>query len=92
MDFNIVNENNKFKLGNIITIFKIPESDKEIALFSLEDYDKDIASLHVAYLNRDAEGYDYISEIKDSKIYKKAMLVVKDMMEIINKEDNNKKL
>lgn len=84
MEFNAINKNNEFKLGNIITIFKIPESDKEIALFSLEDYDKDIANLYVAYLNKDDEGYDYITEIDNDKIYKKAMLVVKDMMEIIN--------
>ena len=84
MEFNAINKNNEFKLGNIITIFKIPESDKEIALFSLEDYDKDIANLYVAYLNKDEEGYDYITEIDNDKIYKKAMLAVKDMMEIIN--------
>ena len=84
MEFNAINENNEIKLGNIISIFKIPESDKEIVLLSLSDYDKDLSSLHVAYLNKDNEGYDYISEIDNDKVLKKAMLVVKDMIEIIN--------
>lgn len=84
MEFNAINENNEFKLGNIISIFKIPDIEKEFALFSLEDYDSDIANLQVAYLNRDEDGYDYISEIDDNKIYKKAMLVVKDIIEVIN--------
>lgn len=84
MEFNAINENNEFKLGNIISVFKLPDIDREFALFSLEDYDTDIANLHVAYLNKDTDGYDYITEIDDDKIYKKAMLVVKDMMEVIN--------
>ncbi len=84
MEFNAINENNEFKIGNIISIFKLPDTDREFALFSLEDYNTDMANLHVAYLNRDGEGYDYITEIDDDKIYKKAMVVVKDMMEVIN--------
>jgi len=92
MEFNVVNDNNEFKIGNIIAVFKIPESDREMVLFSLEDFEKDIANLHVAYLNKNNEGYDYITEIDDKKVYKKAMLVVKDMMEVINKEDNSKKM
>ncbi len=84
MEFNAINENNEFKIGNIISIFKLPDLDKEFALFSLEDYDKDMASLHVAYLNKDNDGYDYVTEIDDDKIFKKAMNAVKDMMEVIN--------
>lgn len=84
MEFNAINENNEFKIGNIISIFTLPDIDKEFALFSLEEYDKDLANLHVAYLNKDNDGYDYIAEIDDDKIYKKAMMVVKDMMEVIN--------
>lgn len=84
MEFNAINENNEFKLGNIISVFKLPDIDREFALFSLEDYDTDIANLHVAYLNKDTDGYDYITEIDDDKIYKKVMVVVKDMMEVIN--------
>ena len=30
MEFNIINEESKFKLGNILSVFKIPESEKEI--------------------------------------------------------------
>lgn len=84
MDFNIINEKNEFKLGNIISVFKIPNIEREIALFSIEDFDDDIASLNVAYLNTDSNGYDYLSEIKDDDVLKKAMLVVKDMMQMTN--------
>lgn len=81
MEFNVINENNNFKLGNILSVFKIPESEKDIVLFSLEDFDdKDEPSLQVAYLNTDSNGYDYITEIENEKILKRAMEVVKDMM------------
>ncbi len=87
MEFNVVNENSNFKLGNILSIFKIPESEKEIVLFSLEDFENiDEGSLHIAYLNTDIDGYDYISEIEDENISKKAMLVVKDLIGVIMSE------
>ena len=41
MDFNILNENNEFKLGNIISIFKLSGIDREFALFAIEDFDID---------------------------------------------------
>lgn len=84
MEFNIIDENNEFKLGDIITIFKLPDSDREIALFSISDFEGEDASLNVAYLNTDNEGYDYIEEIKDEKVLKNAMEVVKDIMGVIN--------
>lgn len=84
MEFNIINENNEFKLGDIITIFKLPDSDREIALFSVSDFEGEDASLNVAYLNTDSEGYDYIEEIEDEKVLKNAMEVVKDMMGVIS--------
>lgn len=84
MEFNVINENSNFKLGNILSVFTIPESEKEIVLFSIEDFDNtDEGSLHIAYLNTDSSGYDYISEIKDEEIEKKAMLVVKDLIGVI---------
>ncbi len=87
MEFNVVNENSNFKLGNILSVFKIPESEKEIVLFSLEDFEStDEGSLHIAYLNTDINGYDYISEIEDENIEKKAMLVAKDLIGVINHE------
>ncbi len=86
MEFNVINEDSNFKLGKIISVFKIPESEKDIVLFSLEDFDdNDGASLQVAYLNTDNNGYDYITEIENEKILKKAMKVVKDMIGAINK-------
>ena len=86
MEFNVMNEDSNFKLGKILSVFKIPESEKDIVLFSLEDFnDNDDASLQVAYLNTDNNGYDYITEIENEKILKKAMKVVKDMIGAINK-------
>lgn len=84
MEFNVLNEENKFKLGNIITIFKIPEYDKEFVLFSVSDFEDDDSSLHVAYLLKDKEGYDYIEEIEDAKVLKKATEAVKNIVETVN--------
>ena len=86
MDFNIVNEKNEFKLGNILQMFKLPGIDREIALFSISFFDKDDDTLNIAYVNKDNEGYDYLEEIDDKEVFNKAMIVVKDMMEIINKK------
>lgn len=84
MEFNIINENNEFKLGEIISIFKLPNDEREIALFSVSGWDEDDSSLNVAYLKTDDEGYDYIEEIEEEKVLKEAMEVVKDMMGVIN--------
>ena len=65
MEFNIINENNEFRLGEIISIFKLPNDEREIALFSVSDWDGDDSSLNVAYLKTDDEGYDYIEEIEE---------------------------
>ena len=74
MEFNIIDEKNEFKLGNIISIFKLPDDDREIALFSVSDFDGDESSLNVAYIKTDREGYDYIEEIEDEKISSVAKL------------------
>ena len=84
MEFNIIDEKNEFKLGNTISIFKLPDGDREIVLFSVSDFDGDESSLNVAYIKTDREGYDYIEEIEDEKILKKAMEIVQDMMGVIN--------
>ena len=84
MEFNIIDEKNEFKLGDIISIFKLPDDDREIALFSVSDFDGDGSSLNGAYIKTDREGYDYIEEIEDEKILKKAMEIVQDMMGVIN--------
>lgn len=84
MEFNIIDEKNEFKLGDIISIFKLPDDDREIALFSVSDFDGDESSLNVSYIKTDREGYDYIEEIEDEKILKKAMEIVQDMMGVIN--------
>lgn len=86
MEFNVIDDNNEFKLGNVLTVFEIPESNRKFILFSVSAFDREDNTLNIAYLNRDKEGYDYIEEIDDDNIYKKAMLVVKDIMEVINEK------
>lgn len=85
MKFNILDENNKFKLGTVITVFNLPNVEKDLVLFSVEDYDtKDLANLEVAYLSKDKNGLDYIEEIDDDKVLKSAMKVVKEIIEVVN--------
>ena len=86
MEFNIVNEKNEFKLGNILSIFKLDGSDREIALFTISAFDNDDDSLNIAYINKDKDGYDYLEEIDDKKVFNAAMAVVKDMVSIMNKK------
>lgn len=84
MEFNVIDENNKFKIGNIISVFKLPNYDEKFAIFSLSDFDDDDLSLQVAYLLKDKDGYDYIEEIEDSNVLKTAMEAVKEIMKNIN--------
>lgn len=84
MEFNVINENNVFKMGNVISVFKLPYSDREIVLFTVEDYDSDKGNLEVAYLNKGSDGYDYITQIDDDRVLKDATMVVRDMMGVIN--------
>ena len=84
MEFNIIDEKNEFKLGNIISIFKLPDDDREIALFSVSDFDGDESSLNVAYIKTDSEGYDYIEEIEDENVLKSAMKVVKKIIQTMD--------
>lgn len=86
MEFDIVNEKNEFKLGNILSIFKLDNSDREIAVFTISAFDRDDDSLNIAYINKDKDGYDYLEEIEDKNVFSEAMLVVKDMMNMINKK------
>lgn len=87
MEFNILDENNKFKLGNVITTFSLPNYDREFVLFTVGDYDGSEDDLCVAYLNRNNEGYDYIESIENENDLKSAMESVKDIMkDIFNKE------
>ena len=82
MNFNILNEKNEFKLGTIIAVFSLPDVKNEIALFSIEGYDrKDMANLEVAYIIKGRDGYDYLEEINDDKVLKESMKVVKKIIE-----------
>ncbi len=83
-EFTIINEDNEFKKGKVISVFNISNSNREIVLFSSEDFDSENANLQIAYLNIDADGYNYISQIDDEKVLKEAMYIVKDMIEVIN--------
>ena len=84
MEFNILDENTLFKLGNIVTVFELPGVKEEIALFSVSDFDTDDSSLNVAYIVKDSDGYDHLREIDDNKIFKRAMKAVNDMIGVIN--------
>lgn len=79
MQFDIIDENKKQKIGNIISIFKIPNVKEEIVLFSIEDLEDENPSLEVAYLLKNSEGYNYIAEITDNEVLKKAFEVVKEI-------------
>ena len=83
MEFNIIDENNKFKIGNVMSIFKLPDYDDQFALFSVSDFDEDDSSLQVAYLRKDREGYDYIDEIEEPEVLKAATEAVKEMIKVI---------
>lgn len=84
MEFNVIDENNKFKIGNIISIFKLPNYDEQFALFSVSDFEEDESLLQVAYLLKDQEGYDYIDEIIDPNVLKDATEAVKTIMNVMN--------
>lgn len=84
MEFNVIDENNKFKIGNIISIFKLPNYNEEFALFSISDFDVDEASIQVAYLLKDVEGYDYIEEIYDPKVLEDVTEAAKKMINVVN--------
>lgn len=86
MGFDIVNEKSEFKLGNILSIFKLDDSDREIALFTISSFDNEDDSLNIAYINKDENDYDYLEEIEDKNVFNEAMLVVKDIMSMINKK------
>ncbi len=82
--FDVINERKELKIGNIITVFKIPNNSREFVLFSIEGIDDNKSSLEVAYLNEDKDGNNYISEIADEGELKKAMEVVKDIIKVTN--------
>lgn len=79
MQFDVINEKREHKIGNIISVFKLPDVKDKIVLFSIEGLDDDTASLEVAYLLENNEGYNYIAEITDDKVLKKAFEVVKEI-------------
>lgn len=83
MEFNVVDENNEFKIGNIISVFKLPKYNNEFALFSVSDFDEDISSINVAYLIKGTDGYDYLDEIVDPNVLKDATTAAKEMLNVI---------
>lgn len=84
MEFNVIDENNKFKIGNVISIFKLPGYDNQFALFSISDYYDDEVGFQVAYLLKDKNGYDYIEEIEDPKALKAASEAVKEVLKTVS--------
>ena len=45
MEFNIINEESKFKLGNILSVFKIPESDLGRSIIIVKNKFTEIGSI-----------------------------------------------
>lgn len=84
MEFNVIDENNKFKIGNVISIFKLPNYDNQFALFSISDFDEDEVGFQVAYLLKDKNGYDYIEEIQDNETLKAATEAVKEIIKALD--------
>jgi len=84
MEFNVIDENNKFKIGNVISIFKLPNYDNQFALFSISDFDEDKVGFQVAYLLKDKNGYDYIEEIQDNETLKAATEAVKKIIKTLD--------
>lgn len=83
MEFNVINENNVFKIGNIISVFKLPNYNEEFAMFSVSDFDDDSSSINVAYLVKGPDGYDYISEIDDPKVLADVTNAVQEMINVV---------
>lgn len=84
MEFNVIDENNRFKIGDVISIFKLSNYNDQFVLFSVSDFEDDAGTLHVAYLLKDADGYDYIEEIDDPIILKEATEAAGEMMKVIS--------
>ena len=85
MEFNVIDESNSFKIGNILSVFKLPNYSEEFAVFSVSDYEGDTASINVAYLIKGPDGYDYIDEIRDPAVLKDATEAVKELINVIEK-------
>lgn len=85
MEFNVIDENNKFKIGNIISVFKLPNYNDEFALFSVCDYEDDEASINVAYLVKGPDGYDYIDEIRNPDVLRDVTDAAKEMIDVVIK-------
>lgn len=85
MGFNIYDENDgMFKIGNIITVFELPGVKKKIALFSSEDLEGEdtMCFLNVAYLEENAAGECYITDIEDMNIQRQAIEAVSKMLQV----------
>lgn len=83
MEFNVIDESNSFKIGNILSIFKLPNYNEEFAVFSVSDYEEDEASINVAYLIKGPDGYDYIDEIRDPDVLRDATEAAMEMIKVI---------
>ena len=80
MSFNVLNENYQFKNGDVITVFKLENSDKRCIVYAVDDYEKNESKILVSYLETDESGYDQIVPIEDSEQRKKIINLIKEMI------------
>jgi len=80
MTFNILNENYQFKKGDVISVFKIDNSNKKYIMYAVEDYVKNESKILVSYLEKDSDGHDYIVPIYDKDENKKVINLVKQLL------------
>ena len=83
MEFNVIDENNKFKIGNIVSIFKLPNYNEEFDLFSVCDFEDADASFNGAYLVKGPDGYDYINEIVDPIVLNDVKIAAGKMIDAV---------
>ena len=83
MEFDIVNKKSEFKLGNILSIFKLPGIDREIALFTISFYEKDDDTLNIAYINKDKDAYIILMSPDGDKYNEKIVCKLRDKKHII---------
>lgn len=80
VNFNIVNLDNEFKMGEVITVFKIDDVSKKMALYSANSYETDECKVFVGYLEEDQNGYNYISHIDNESILERARKAANDIL------------
>lgn len=83
--FTIINENYKFKDGEVIIMFRIDDNPREYVLYALDDYSSENNQILISYLDKDNEGYDILKNVEN---YEERKKVINTFKEILKKEEN----